>query len=445
VIHKRFHFSSLVLVLVGLLFCSNSVLSQHELGKKRLLKLAEQHYERSEFSKAIELYRQIIAIDIRNTDAAYGLARSYHVMQEHELAHKWYLEIAQKNEEDFPEIRYHLGCVTKMMGRYQSSLEHFTMFLKNRPEASRQVFEAANHERNGVLLAIDQSNKGRVDFDFRPLPSTINTTASEQVMYNNSNAGLVVLSLGPDAQHGITPYQKEGGSWFRQLNSWPMPDSYGAMELFLGQMSGDGAIFYLAVRHGDKDTWRLAVVDIENGHYGCPQVLSERVNSRLFNNTDPTTTVFGDTLIFSSDRPGGYGGYDLWYAVMKQNSEWRKPVNLGPVINTARDERFPFYYHKDGILFFSSNGHIGYGQMDVYYTVTPFSSFDIVNIGAPFNSGYNDQGLILGPEHGFLSSDRKGGEGGLDVYIFNKVAEDPRIPVVNIKAIESVKINNMRE
>lgn len=138
-----------------------------------------------------------------------------------------------------------------------------------------------------------------------------------------------------------------------------------------------------------------------------------------FNTAHPTLSSDGTKLYFSSDKPGGYGGMDL-YVVEKIGDRWSAPQNLGAKVNTKGTEVFPFIYGND-ILFFSSNGHGGVGDMDVFFTnVNLIDTLQVMNLEAPINSPKDDVGFILSKDgtKGFLASKRDGGSGGDDIYTF---------------------------
>ena len=135
----------------------------------------------------------------------------------------------------------------------------------------------------------------------------------------------------------------------------------------------------------------------------------------------PTISIDGERLYFSSNRPGGFGGMDL-YVCEKMNGKWGTPVNLGPKVNTSKNEVFP-YIHNSGTLFFASDGLAGLGGIDIFYTA-PLSknSFDTpVNMGKSFNTNKDDFGLIVDADmkNGYFTSARAGGSGEDDIYSFN--------------------------
>jgi len=137
---------------------------------------------------------------------------------------------------------------------------------------------------------------------------------------------------------------------------------------------------------------------------------------------DETIMVFSSDLKDSLDP--GYGGLDLYYTIWdKKKKEWSKPKNLGPEINTAEDEAFPFL-HYDGTLYFSSRGHIGMGGMDILKAASAGTGSNKwvkpENMQAPINSAADDFGIIFESEkeRGYFTSGRAGGKGGDDIYSF---------------------------
>lgn len=143
-----------------------------------------------------------------------------------------------------------------------------------------------------------------------------------------------------------------------------------------------------------------------------------------FNNVEyscvhPSLSVDGNALYFSSNKPGGMGGMDL-YVSRKTGDTWGEPINLGKEINTEKDEVFPFI-HADGTLYFASNNVNTLGGLDIYAAKMKGDMFHAPNnIGRPFNSADDDFGFILDLEkkNGYFASNRSGGKGSDDIYSF---------------------------
>ena len=149
-------------------------------------------------------------------------------------------------------------------------------------------------------------------------------------------------------------------------------------------------------------------------------------NSDEYSVGHPSITKDGKTLYFVSDKPGGYGGTDIWVSTF--DTAWSEPVNLGGDINSEGDEMFPFI-HEDKTLYFASNGYGGLGGLDIYKTwVGTEENPGVINLGYPVNTTNDDFAMVLDSigKHGFFSSNREGGTGDDDVYsiVLNRVVVD---------------------
>lgn len=143
----------------------------------------------------------------------------------------------------------------------------------------------------------------------------------------------------------------------------------------------------------------------------------------------PALAPDGRTLYFSSNRKGGYGGLDLYSAQMDGRGRFSRVRNLGPDINTAGSELFP-HVSDNGKLYFSSDGHPGYGMLDIFVVNRANGKTVIDNLGQPVNSPADDFGIhLFKADRGFFTSNREGGKGDDDIYTF--VNEDPNLKVVN--------------
>lgn len=144
-----------------------------------------------------------------------------------------------------------------------------------------------------------------------------------------------------------------------------------------------------------------------------------------FNNSEydcahPSVSNDGRRLYFSSNRPGGFGGMDLYVSTLI-NGKWSDPVNLGPKVNTDKNEIFPFI-HADGKVYFASNGHKGIGNLDIFCTMkTDTGWLKPHNLPEPINSRSDDFGLIVSGDKksGFFSSNRASGKGDDDIFTFS--------------------------
>ncbi|MET1055316.1 MAG: OmpA family protein [Pedobacter sp.] len=162
---------------------------------------------------------------------------------------------------------------------------------------------------------------------------------------------------------------------------------------------GNRKIYEVNISHGNGATW------------SAPKELGAEVNIIGFNSMQPFITKDGKYLVFSSDRPGGIGKYDLWYCILRADGTLGQAINMGNTINTKEDEEAPYYNFKTKKLLYSSAGKIGIGGLDFYESEGDFASWtEPRNLGYPFNSSKDDAyftPLNDADTEGYISSDRE--------------------------------------
>ena len=179
--------------------------------------------------------------------------------------------------------------------------------------------------------------------------------------------------------------------------------------------------YYGTVDRNAKGELNLAIFysDVVTGEFGQPEwgnLVPFAHNDPEANFGHPYVSPDGRKLFFVSDRAGGQGGTDIWYCENLGN-QWGSPINMGPEVNTAGNELFP-YLHRDSTLYFTSTGHPGLGGYDIFYSrLSKAGPGKVFNLGYPMNTRFNDHGLIFyNDTTGFFSSDRPGGKGSDDIY-----------------------------
>ncbi len=193
----------------------------------------------------------------------------------------------------------------------------------------------------------------------------------------------------------------------------------------------DGKTMVFAKGNNGK---RKGAIDVDlylsrfrNGQWSEPTPIN--INQPDAWESTPAMSPDGRTLYFSSNRKGGFGGLDLYSAQMDGRGRFGKVKNMGPEINTAGAELFP-YVSENGKLYFSSDGHPGYGMLDIFVVNRANGKTVVDNLGQPVNSPADDFGMFLfKADRGFFTSNRDGGKGDDDIYTF--INEDPNLRVVN--------------
>jgi Tol biopolymer transport system component len=196
-------------------------------------------------------------------------------------------------------------------------------------------------------------------------------------------------------------------------------------------LSADGNLLIMYRTNKDLSAGDLYLSRDVNKKWSEPELMAPGINTE-FQEASASLTQDERVIYFSSNRPGGLGGKDIYRVVRLGNNEWSLPMNLGPTINTAFDEDAPFIHPNGKTLYFSSNGHQTMGGYDIFssnlgeeYWSTP------QNIGYPVNTVGNDIFFVLASDgkRGYYSSPREEGHGGHDIYAvsFENALESLRI------------------
>jgi len=159
-----------------------------------------------------------------------------------------------------------------------------------------------------------------------------------------------------------------------------------------------------------------------NGEWSPIKSVSNKINLPGSWESQPTISADGRTLYFVSDRSGGFGGYDIYRSIKSESGEWGTPINLGPLINSTGNEKSPFFHPDEKTLYFSSDGWMGLGGYDIFYSKMDDHGLwtKPKNIGYPINSPDDEVGFFVSTDgmQGFFASNKFNGKGGWDLYSF---------------------------
>lgn len=242
------------------------------------------------------------------------------------------------------------------------------------------------------------------------------------------NPVLFSKSLSSDFHDGPACFSKDGRRIFFNRNI-PIQKSNATQKQLVKSSKELNLKIYSAEKLGGD--WTAAQpVELYGGNYS---------------DMHPSLSADGQQLLFASDRPGGFGGMDLYLSTF-YDGKWSFPVNLGPGINTPGNEVFPYIYDEQ-TLYFASDARGGFGGLDIYKCLhdADFSSASMANLGSPINSEQDDFGWVTNQtgEAGFFTSNRKGGQGSDDLYRFVKMEkmENGRHQMAESKGLAALPVN----
>ena len=393
---------------------------------------ADEQYARGEYHAAMLTYKKIYNKLTRREErqqrgvVAFRLGDCYRHLNMAANASGAYRNALRYNYPDSMALLY-LAQSQHMEGKYKEAIKSYEQFLEKAPknvlarDGLRGSQNAARIKANPTrykVAAAKLFNSRRADF----CPMFFD--AAHDVLYFTSSTE---KSKGT-AKSEVTG-TKNSDIYFSKKNEkgvWQRPEAVDGelntdFDEGITSFSPDGTTMYLAkARREENASTSVEIFTSQRSEakWSAPVKL-EITADTLSAYGDPAVSPDGNWLYFSSDMPGGQGGKDLWRINLKERVGSLE--NLGDVINTPGDERFP-YVRSDSVLYFSSNGHAGMGGLDIYRaTLTPSGGWNVENMGWPMNSSYDDFGITFGDgESGFFSSNRNDARGYDHIYSFVK-------------------------
>lgn len=323
-----------------------------------------------------------------------------------------------------------LGNQHLSLGQYALAEEQYRRCLALNPRSSRWRQEA----EEGIRTA--QWRKQAVDnpVPFRPvnLGPNINTEADEYMPALTADYRTLVFTrrsprnnytqrgLPQEEDFYLARYDTMELAWGPAVHMPEPLNSNGNEGAQTLSHDGRVVIFTACGRSKEPTGCDLYLSVLNGGKWSRPRNLGAPVNS-VYWESFPTLSIDGYTLYFASNRPGGYGGTDIWCCTLEEG-HWGEPRNLGPTINTRGNETAPYIHFDNRTLYFASDGHPGMGGSDLYLarrtSDTTWSTPQ--NLGYPINTPDDENNLIVAPDGrtALFSSNRPDGYGQQDIYSF---------------------------
>lgn len=414
---KRFYLTSLFIVLSYFAFAQHS--------HRAYRKLADSLYLHHHYESAASYYQRALKKAEESDSIMLQIAKCYSRTNNALEATQWFQKAKSHQAHFSHEDVYQYAGALMMLEKYDEAGDILEELLTSDPNAlyARQLLDDTRH--------IDKYFKDSSNYTITPL--SINTPVSEfaPAYYKN---GIVFSSATPE-HFAKKKYHWDNSHFLNLFYSEKINDhNFQKPVTFNKELNTrfhDGpATFYagnerMIINHNQsfqladkKDSWVWHLTLYEGKYVKKKNTwdLSPLPFNEPYAFMHPSITEDGNTLYFSSDRPGGYGGMDI-YRVVRENGSWSSPFNLGPTINTTENEVFPFI--ANNTLYFASNGHGGLGGLDIFKSEWSINGFTPpINLSYPINSHVDDFSLITKNEQegGYFSSARSGND---DLYHFS--------------------------
>jgi outer membrane protein OmpA-like peptidoglycan-associated protein len=380
--------------------------------------------QEGKFKEGIQSLEDAVKIDPGFLDAFLSIAGMYGELKNYQKAIDHYIKAKSLDANYFKDYNLPYSINLAGKGDFENALLAVNEFLTiQNLNASSQ--KAGEYRKKSYLFAIEYAKQkplGNYKFEPRNLGDEINSRVSEyfptitidgkQLVYtrrvNNFNEDF----FGSELSEGqwkmseglvgnINTNQNEGAQNISQDGEWLIftgcnfPEGMGSCDLYISYHTPDG--------------------------WSAPENLGRTINSDAWESA-PSLSPDKRDLYFSSNREGGYGSSDIYVSHRLPNGRWTPPENLGPEVNTVGNESCPFIHSDNQTLYFTSNGHLGYGGDDLFLVKKGPKKIwsKAVNLGYPINTIENEGSMVVASDGqtAYYASDRSDSRGGLDIYSF---------------------------
>ncbi len=427
-----------LILLWEVLFITN-LFSQIWLSNKDIFDDAEEYLDADEYVEALPLFILLEKKEVINANISYKIGTCY-------------LNIRGKKDKSIPYLE---DACQNITFDYKNSIEETAAPVKallllgvahrinNEPKKAMEIFELlrdtlANRDMDAIVdMHIKRCEHAVLLAAFPGEPRTEKLPAHINNEFSNYNPVLVdhdkVLYYMEELKFydAIMRVENEDDVWGNPTNLTPKIGSDGDHIVVGASSDGNALLLYIykVLKAGEIYTTRL-----NDDGWSKLEPLNESINTK-YHETHASYSFDGKTLYFTSNRPGGYGGLDIYMSKLDENGKWGPPVNLGPDINTPFNEETPIMNVDDEILYFSSQGHLNMGGYDIFHAQRKGENEwrQPINMGSPVST--TDDDLFYFPLEtgmsGLMSRLEEPVTGAYDIYRYNSMvfANSPRFSV----------------
>ncbi|MBC7946545.1 MAG: OmpA family protein [Chitinophagaceae bacterium] len=387
------------------------------------LKAADNYYQKGDYFSAAQYYEKYFGSDkakdrpeykpyavqtsskktapaaTSRETAIWRLAESYRLLNYPAKAAPYYKQAMELDKTKFPLASYHYATMQRALENYSDAEAHFKTFLAEYTTDDEYRKGAQTELANLQFIQAQLNKKDLKYYTVNKAPSVLNTVGANYAPAWLNATTLLFTSTRPedstakDKIYTNKLYQavySEGTLADIQKATLPQDKD---MHQGVVSATPDGKTLFLTrwSVQGNKKTAAIYSSTSNGNAWSSPSLIGTDINVAGANTQQPFVTADGKYLLYSSDRSGGLGGFDIWYAPLDGSGRPGAPVNMGDVINTSRDEQAPFYHEASKSLVFSSNGRVGMGGYDFFVSKGAVGSFAAPeNFGYPVNSVKDD-------------------------------------------------------
>ena len=374
------------------------------------------------FDDAISYFLQAIYLDTNYIGAYLSLAGVYDEIKKHNLSVEYYEKAMRKDTASTKLFKLPLANNYAGMGNFTKALDIVNEYLSN-PKLGEASRKAGEYRKRTFEFAIAQEKKnGPRQFAPKNAGDKVNSAVSEyfpSLSIDGKELFFTRKVRGYDED--FFSAKKENTDW---SNAAPLGGNVNTDENEGAQMisqDGEWLVFAASNRRDGWGGFDIYISFLTPKGWSEPINLGGKINTEQWE-SQPCLSPDKRDLYFTSKRQGGYGGSDIYVSRLQTDGMWSTPENLGPTINTSSDEQCPFIHADNQTLFFTSNGLLGYGGTDLFYSRKgPKGAWSVPeNLGYPLNTIHDEGTLFIAADAktAYYASDRSDGKGAMDIYSF---------------------------
>lgn len=412
-------------------------------AQKSRFKQAEKLFNTLKYQEAANEYQKIYDKGFSNQLLFKHLADCYYFNTDMQNAYVWYGKLFEHYKDSInPEYFFRYAHALQGVGKNDEAKKWMKRFSKNTPHKDRRKInyvQAAseldvilktnsNYELKNVATNTTYSDFGVAFYGDQVVYASSKTTKEHPKTYYWNNQPYLNIYKGivdvedfditydePFSENINTEYHESNAIFNKELTK-----VYFTRNNFKKKLGNDkNGVNHLKLYSADLQK------NTHNSKKRWVNIQELPFNSNNYSVGHPALSPDEKQLYFASDMPGAIGGTDLFVVDILENNTYSKPKNLGPKINTSGREMFPFMF--DNQLYFASDGHLGFGGLDIFKSNLSDQHFqNPANMGKPINSSKDDFAFVFNKklQSGFISSNRKGGKGDDDIYVITPIEEE---------------------
>ncbi len=402
---------------------SGSPLRAQTPTKKQFMVAAEKEYVNKNFYGALLYYNEVLTFDSSDNEVIFKSAEAARQFNAYTLAAEKYKKVVDnQGSAEYPTALFWLAHMKQLSGKYEDALTYYQLYLSEYSGLDSLMTTKANRELESVQYAMKASERPVSNLLVEKMGEDINTPASEVAGFAKGNDFFFSSMKFEEARPASLPARQisklllKRGKEAAAVLEGPVSQSDSLVSN--ATVSQDGKVlFYTICTYINESDIRCELFRSEIdalGQLSTPSKLPAPLNMPGTTSTHPHLAVDKVTgremLYFASDRPGGKGGFDIWYCLLDPTYGFSEPINI-QIVNTPENEITPYYSLVEEALYFSSDGRVGMGGYDVYKSLKINDVFTkITTEGFPINCSYNDIYYAQSEDGAtaYLSSNRAG-------------------------------------